>query len=598
MQHLSNIPTVIDPWTQEWADLLSLSIKDLFQLEDFTNVSLLEQFTNTPNIQSGHLAFPCFQLAKKVSQNPAQLAKNLKIACETKLQSKHSLFIKEFIAAGPYLNVVWNFSSLVNVWFQKLNEKTYFHQLYSRSRPPKCMLEYSQPNTHKEMHVGHMRNVCLGNSVVKLLRYCGMEVISSTYPGDVGTHVAKCLWYIHRFKSVAPKENLGAWLGSMYSKAHNLLEEERNTPSEETNRIELTNILNQIHRKDGPYYEEWLQTRIWSIELMKEVYLWLGVDFDYWYFESDVDESSMKLVDQYLAQGLFKLDQGAVGMDLSEENLGFVLLKKTDGHGLYATKDLELARKKFEDLKIEKSLYLVDVRQSLHFKQVFKVLEKMGFPQAKDCVHLPYEMVDLPSGPMSSRKGNIVPIQELMHEMQKSIIQEYLSQYQKEWTSEQINLTAQQVANGAIKYGMCRVDPQKKIIFDLKEWLRLDGNSGPYLQYTATRLNSILNRNAFLPNGPQSFSGLGLNIAEQDLLVKLLNFHSIVWMAGQKMAVHLVANYLFELSQTVNTFYVQSPILNEPDAQKRQDRLMIVWIAQKVLAKGLALLGIECPEKM
>jgi arginyl-tRNA synthetase len=591
MQHLSPIPSTIDPWAAEFSLLISQASQGAITADE-----VAEQLTKAPNADAGHLAFPCFQLSKKMGKNPAQVAQGLKQQIESTVSNGN--YVASVTAQGPYLNVYWKWNKLVNEWFVQLGEKNYFHHLYSRTRPPKCMLEYSQPNTHKEMHVGHMRNVCLGNALIKLLRYCGMEVISATYPGDVGTHVAKCLWYVHRFNAKAPKENLGAWLGSMYSKAHNLLEDEKNTPQEEKNRQELTEILNQIHQKSGPYYDEWLQTRVWSINLMKEVYDWLDVQFDLWYFESDVDESSLKLVDDYLAKGLFKVDDGAVGVDLKDENLGFVLLKKRDGHGLYATKDLELARKKFIDLKIEKNLYLVDVRQSLHFKQVFKVLELMGFSQAKDCVHLGYEMVELPSGAMSSRKGNIVPIGQLIDEMQQTIVQDYLAQYKSEWSAEQIQLTAKQVANGAIKYGMVRVDPQKKIIFDLKEWLRLDGNSGPYIQYTATRLSSILQRNQFDSAIPHDFSGADLNSAEVELLIKLLNFHQVVWTAGQKLSVHLVANYLFELSQAVNTFYVQSPILNEPLAQKRQDRLMLVWMAQKVLAKGLALLGIECPEKM
>ncbi|MDH4468369.1 MAG: arginine--tRNA ligase [Bacteriovoracaceae bacterium] len=594
--HLSSSPTVIDPWILEFSQVIQIASGE-------TNPDLHEQFTATPNFSAGHLAFPCFQLAKKLKISPAQVAEQLRAAAQKYLENNETIkYITSVKSVGPYLNVFWDFSKIMEDWIELVVAKKYFHQLYSKAVPPKTMLEYSQPNTHKEMHVGHMRNVCLGQAIVKVLRYCGMDVISATYPGDVGTHVAKCLWYIHKIKAKAPSEHKGAWLGSMYSQAHNLLEAERGTPSEEANRLALTNILQEIHSGQGSFFDEWKQTREWSITLMKQVYEWLNVDFDYWYFESDVDVPSLKLVDEYLAKGLFKIDEGAVGCDLSEDNLGFALLRKSDGNGLYATKDLELARRKFQEMQIEKSLYLVDVRQSLHFKQFFKILEKMGFEQSKDCVHLPYEMVELPSGAMSSRKGNIVPIEQLIDEMQETIVNEYLSHYKSEWSVEQIKKTAQQVANGAIKYGMVRVDPQKKIVFDLKEWLRLDGNSGPYLQYTATRLQSILSKNSFnieaTPKPRSSFLPENLNNAEVELIVKLMQFHNVVWQAGQKFAIHLVANYLFELSQAVNTFYVQSPIMNETNVDKRQDRLMIVWLSQAILAKGLALLGIECPEKM
>ena len=207
---------------------------------------------------------------------------------------------------------------------------------------------------------------------------------------------------------------------------------------------------------------------------MQAVYEWADVKFDSWYWESDVDASSVKLINEYYEKGLFVKDDGAIGIDLKAEKLGFCLLLKSDGTGLYATKDLELARRKFIDHKVEKSIYIVDNRQSLHFKQVFKTLEKMGFDNAKNCYHLQYEMVELSDGAMSSRKGNIVALQELIDQMVNTIKNHHLEKYKNDWSDAEIDSVANIVASGAIKYGMTRVDSNKKIIFDMDEWLKLD----------------------------------------------------------------------------------------------------------------------------
>ena len=232
------------------------------------------------------------------------------------------------------------------------------------------------------------------------------------------------------------------------------------------NRKELTEILKQIEKGEGQYFELWKQTKDWSVELMQEVYDWAKVSFDTWYWESDVDSSSVDLVKKYYEKGLFVKDDGAIGIDLSDDKLGFCLLLKSDGTGLYATKDLELARRKFEDQHVDHSVYVVDNRQALHFKQVFKTLEKMGFEKAKDCYHLQYEMVELPDGAMSSRKGNIVPIQSLIDQMVAKIENTYLEKYKGAWSQEEIDKTANMIASGAIKFGMNRIDPNKKIVFD------------------------------------------------------------------------------------------------------------------------------------
>jgi arginyl-tRNA synthetase len=576
-----------DFFRRELAEVVSAAIEKTFTIS-FSPEKAYELFGATPSKEAGDLAFPLFLVAKEARMNPAQAAKLLDEAI-TSVPS----FVISKKPMGPYLNFFYDFDKVaLRLIPDILSEKTFQQKLTETT--PRTMIEYSQPNTHKEMHVGHMRNLCLGDALIRLHRYCGFDIVASTFPGDVGTHVAKCLWYLKfHYKGEIPAQRKGAWLGSMYSTAHNKLEEERGTPQEADNREKLTMILKQLEQKSGEFYELWKETRQWSIDLMKEVYDWAQVKFDVWYWESEVDSDSVKLVKEYKNKGLFVEDQGAVGVNLEDYKLGFCMLLKTDGNGLYATKDIELARRKFQDYQIEKNIYVVDKRQEHHFKQVFKVLELMGFENAKKCYHLQYDFVELPDGAMSSRKGNIIPLQSLIENMVAMIKEQYLSRYNNEWSPEEIEKTAQTVAKGAIKYGMTRIDPSKKIVFDMKEWLKLDGESGPYIQYAYARINSMVNK-----LGSPASTQLKLETQqEKDLMATLMNFHHVVQQATEQYKPSVLTGYLYDLSRAYNSFYAECPVGSAPEPT-RSSRLMLSRATANVLKKGLSLLGIEAPERM
>ena len=542
----------------------------------------------TPNSKMGNIAFACFPLAKAFRANPAQISK---VLLENLTKSS---FIEKAITQGPYLNFFINTSELAKSIIPIISDKSFFKRTLTENSP-KTIIEYSQPNTHKELHVGHMRNLCLGDAIIKLHRYCGIPTISTTFPGDVGTHVAKCLWYYKKHnKDKPPAHRKGAWLGTLYTKGNNLLEQQKGTNLEDQNRTQLTQILKELHDESGEYYDLWKETRHWSVDLMQEVYKWANVEFDSWYWESDVDSSSVALVREYEKKGLFKQDQGAIGIDLSDDKLGFCILIKSDGTGLYATKDLELARRKFEDHKVEKSIYVVDNRQAHHFKQVFKVLEKMGFENAKNCYHLQYEMVELTDGAMSSRKGNIVPIQALIDEMQDKIKNDYLNKYKDQWPAEEIEQTAHIVASGAIKYGMTRVDSNKKIVFDMNEWLKLDGESGPYIQYVHARINSMLNK---LDKPTKiDYSSLTADV-EKNIILKLADFNSVVETTLDQYKTHILCGYLYDLAKLFNSFYAECPVASAED-RVRDARYALCEAVALTLNQGLALLGIQSPNRM
>ncbi len=562
-----------------------------------SEVEIYNALVEPPNPEMGHLAFGCFVIAKVLKKSPMVAATELKNVL-------HSISgVDSIEAAGPYLNIKFTSKALAQaVVVSALTGEMFKRKLTQYS--PKTMIEYSQPNTHKELHVGHMRNLCLGDSLIRLLRrsYGEEQIISSTFPGDVGTHVAKCLWYIKNhvgLAALAEKRNdplRGEWLGKMYSAANLKLEDEEKTSSYEKNKAELTEILKQLEAHQGEFYDLWKETRQWSIELMQKVYHWANVSFDRWYWESDVDADSVKTIKKYFAEGKLQESQGAIGLDFTSENLGFCLLLKSDGTGLYATKDIELARRKFEDFQIEKSIYVVDMRQALHFKQVFKSLEVLGFEQAKNCYHLQYNFVELPDGAMSSRKGNIVPLMLLVDKMRAHVKNEYLARYNGEWSQDEIEQTADTVAKGAIKYGMLRQDTNKKIVFDMNEWLKLDGESGPFIQYSFARINSLLKK--FGPATENFKSDLLKHPSEMKLMQHLMNFNSVIFSSAENYKPSTLCTYLYDTAKKFNVFYHECPIGNAEDQEIKKSRLALTAATGLVLKEGLALLGIPVPERM
>jgi len=544
-----------------------------------------------PNLEMGHFAFPCFKFSKDLQKSPKDIAQQV-----AENWKEHPSF-KKIQAAGPYINIFVNMDDFGQSCLKKIvSEKTLAQAEDAKSAP--YLVEYSQPNTHKELHVGHMRNLCYGQSLILMYKHFGNPVISCTFPGDVGTHVAKCLWYLKtKNEQPIPDSKRGQWLGEMYTKGNLLLEEEKGTEKEDQNRSELTKILKEIEQGQGEYFDLWQKTRSWSISLMKEVYAWAGATFDRWFWESEVDSPSVQLVQDFHKQGKLVEDQGALGLHLDDEKLGFCMLLKSDGNGLYSTKDLELARLKFQEYQPEKNIVVVDMRQELHFRQVFSCFERLGLGEKERCVHLKYNFVELPDGAMSSRKGNIIPIMELIENMKKVVTSEYLERYRGDWSDEEIDSTADQVAQGAIKYGMNRMDPNKKIVFDMKEWLRLDGESGPYIQYTVARLNSILNKLGDTNLDSAPWSALQTK-QEMELALHLSRFQTNIYRALQGNKTSGVCGYLYDLAKLTNTFYQACPIGKADSENQKSARLALVQVTKQALIRGLELLAIPAPARM
>ena len=461
-------------------NLISKLIVKLAEIDTIFKDINSENFTFPPNVQMGDLSLPVFDLAK---ENPAEFAAKM----AKKLGSNEVW--EKVEAKGPYLN----FYLKAEVWAKPIIESKPQPGKLGETKFPlgkggglqlgKVMIEYSQPNTHKEFHVGHLRNACIGSSLVKLYKFLGNKVIAANYMGDTGTHVSKCLWALQKFhKNEEPKGNKAEFLGKVYSEA---VQKTESNPDFEK---EVSAVSQKLESGDKELKKLWKKTRKWSLDEFDRIYKLLDIDFDVFYFESDMEKEGKKMLSKLLENKYIKEDQGAVIADLKEFDLDVLVLIKSDGTALYGIKDIPLAFKKVKKYKPDKMVYVVDARQKLYLQQIFKILDLLGLKQEK--IHVMYDFVNLKEGAMASRKGNVVSFDEFYKKMLQKSTEETKKRH-KDWDDERINEVAEKISLAAMKIGMLKFGNNKVITFDMDEALSFDGKTGPYLLYTAARINSI-----------------------------------------------------------------------------------------------------------
>ncbi|MFA6227603.1 MAG: arginine--tRNA ligase [Patescibacteria group bacterium] len=544
------------------------------------DISQLE-ITRPPEAAMGDLAVPCFYLTKLLRISPNQ------VALEIKQKIKLPTGVKSVSNFGPYLNFFLNEKHLAKAVISEVKKK---EDKYGRLpwKKEKVMIEYSQPNTHKEFHVGHLRNAVLGSALVNLYRFVGQKVIAVNYIGDIGSHVAKCLWALDKFhkKDPEPAEHKGQYLGRIYSEAV------QKTEASEKYRQEAQVVQKKLEAGDKYWTALWKKTRAWSLQEFDGIYKILGIKFDKFFFESEVEKPGKKIVAELLAQGVAEKSEGAIIIDLEQYGLKQFLLLKSDGTSLYSTKELALAKLKFDKYKIDASYVVVDSRQSFYFQQFFKTLEIMGFH--KKTKHIAYEFVTLPEGAMASRQGNVVLFEDLLAEM-AALAQAETAKRHSDWGKAEIASTAEKIALAAIKFSMLKVGKNSVIVFNPQEALSFDGYSGPYLQYTVTRINSILRKNKSISQTVDY--ALLADPAEKELLIKLAEFPQAINEAAQEFEPSTLGKYLFDLAKIFSSYYQEVPILNSED-KLRSARLALIAGVRQVLTNGLDLLGIETLERM
>jgi arginyl-tRNA synthetase len=353
-------------------------------------------------------------------------------------------------------------------------------------------------------------------------------------------------------------------------------------------------VLLALESKDPVWTKLWLETRRWSLVEFSELFDELGVQIERQYLESEVVDEGQKMVDDLLQKGVAKESQGAIVVDLEDKKMGVFLIRKSDGTSLYATKDLALAYLKHREYpKLDRSIVLVDSRQSLYFRQLFETLKMMGYPVATE--HVGYEFVTLKSGAMSSREGNVVTYQSFRDELLKKTREETLKRH-ADWNEGKIHYASWALAMAAVKFGMLRQDPEKIFTFDLEQALSFEGDTGPYVQYAAVRLGSILKKAGGAPVDGVDFSALK-EPSEKQLALALARFEDVVRKAAHELSPGMIAQWCVETAQLSNAFYRDVKVVDAPEPE-RSARLRLVQATRTVLSQGLEILGIPVPEEM
>ena len=474
------------------------------------------------------------------------------------------------------------------------------------------MVEYSSPNTNKPLHLGHVRNNLLGYSLSQILKANGHKVVKTNIVNDRGIHICKSMLAWKKWGENATPESAGKkgdhLIGDFYvafdkhykAELKEIMERENISEEEAEKKSALMAEAREMLRKWEAGDEEvrglWKMMNGWVYAGFDETYRRLGVDFDKIYYESDTYLEGKDLILGGIEKGImYRKDDGSVWADLTGDGLDHKLLLRADGTSVYMTQDIGTAKLRYQDFPIDKMIYVVGNEQNYHFQVLSLLLDKLGFKWGKDLTHFSYGMVELPEGKMKSREGTVVDADDLIDTMVASAAEMGAERF-AEMPAEESAEISRMVGLGALKYFLLKVDPRKNMLFNPKESIDFNGNTGPFIQYTYARIRSVIRKaEGFDPAvTPQSEP----NAKESVLIQKVADFPSVVAEAGRNYSPALIANYAYDLAKEYNQFYHDYSILREENEQKRNLRLLLSMTVGRTLKSAMSLLGIEMPERM
>ncbi|SDH58809.1 arginyl-tRNA synthetase [Chryseobacterium taeanense] len=572
-------------------------ILNVYQLKDIT----LEVQENKTEFE-GDFTIVTFPLVKQLKKNPESIGVELGQAL-----TEQTELLESFNVVKGFLNVkvknqffTDNFNALAEN-FDTIEKKN-----------STVMVEYSSPNTNKPLHLGHIRNNLLGFSVAQILEEAGYDVIKTQIINDRGIHICKSMLAWEKFGNGETPETTGTkgdkFVGNYYVK----FDQEY---KKEIAELVAQGVAEEQAKKDAPLMKEaqkmlldwengdekvrnlWNEMNSWVYKGFDETYKRLGVDFDQVQYESNTYILGKDLIQEGLDKGvLYQKEDGSVWCDLTDEGLDQKLLLRSDGTSVYMTQDLGTAVERFKQNDIQKLIYTVGNEQDYHFQVLFKILGKLGYSWADQLYHLSYGMVELPNGKMKSREGTVVDADELMQEMYEEAKLKSTEQGRLEGLSdEEKEKSYEKIGQAALKYFMLKVDPKKKMLFNPEESIDFNGNTGPFIQYTYARIQSLLAKANF---EYKKVDGVSLNEYEKALVMQLANYKVVVQRAAEVLSPALVANYVYDLVKTYNSFYQSNPIMNQEDENIKQIRLNLSDLTAKTIKKSLRLLGITTVNRM
>ena len=601
---------------QSLSSLVKAAVKSLYEI-DATDAQIQLQKTR-PEFE-GNITLVVFPFVKMARKAPAQVAAEIgEELAKSDLVAKYNAvqgFLNLSISDAFWIKQLEAIDADANYGRFERPSKTSFPSGEDREEAPLMMVEYSSPNTNKPLHLGHVRNNLLGYSIAQIQEANGWKVVKTNIVNDRGIHICKSMLAWLKFGNGETPESSGKkgdhLIGDYYVRFDKEYKaqiaelmakgmDEETAKREAPLMLEAQEMLRKWEANDPEVRGLWARMNEWVYAGFDETYRRMGVSFDKIYYESNTYLEGKSEVEKGLASGQFyRREDGSVWADLTKDGLDEKLLLRSDGTSVYMTQDIGTAKLRFQDFPIDKMVYVVGNEQEYHFKVLSILLDRLGFPFGKELVHFSYGMVELPNGKMKSREGTVVDADDLMDKMvedAKEISKDKVNTLQG-ITEDEANEIARKVGLGALKYFILKVDPRKNMLFNPAESIDFNGNTGPFIQYTYARIQSVLRK------ADGSITGDGLQVTVLDpkelgLIQRLCEYPSIVRTAGDEFSPAVLCNYAYALACDFNSFYHDLSILNEPDESKKALRLLLSANVAKVLRSAFALLGIEMPERM
>lgn len=587
-------------------ELLTTKIQEAVQANFEQQIDKVE-FQATRKDFEGDITMVVFPLLKIIKGNPVAIGNTI-----GEYLVKHVDIVEKFNVVQGFLNIVIADKYYTDIFEEAYQNKSFGqHQLEDEKA---IMVEYSSPNTNKPLHLGHIRNNLLGYSVAEILKASGNKVYKTQIINDRGIHICKSMLAWQKFGDGETPESTSLkgdkLVGNYYVKfdqeykkeiealvADGMAEDE--AKKQAPLMLEAQEMLRKWEAGDEEVVALWKKMNQWVYDGFAETYDNLGVDFDSYYYESDTYLLGKDVVEEGLEKGIFyKKEDGSVWIDLTDEGLDEKLVLRADGTAVYMTQDIGTAIQRVKDFPdISGMVYTVGNEQDYHFKVLFLILQKLSYDWAQQLYHLSYGMVDLPSGKMKSREGTVVDADDLMTEMTETAreISEELGKLDG-MSAEEKDKLYHTIGMGALKYYILKVDPKKRILFDPKESVDFNGNTGPFIQYTYARIQSILRKADFDYTQP-NYTGT-LEAKEKDLIKKMLEYPAVINLAAHTFSPAIIANYTYDLVKEYNSFYQSVSILGEIDEDKKMFRVQLSDKIGQIIQHAFSLLGIAVPERM
>lgn len=588
-------------------DTLTLHVKQAVKHIYNADLETVE-FQSTRKEFEGDITIVVFPMLRVVKGNPVQIGQAIGAYLEQELD-----LVTGFNVVKGFLNIVIS-NQFYQSWFNDIKAQATFGFEQPKQGDKAVMVEYSSPNTNKPLHLGHIRNNLLGYSVAEILKASGKKVYKTQIINDRGIHICKSMLAWKRYGNNETPESTGLkgdkLVGNYYVKFDQEYKKEiealkaKGMSEDDAKKqapllLEAQDMLLKWEAGDEDVVGLWKTMNQWVYDGFEVTYKNLGVDFDCYYYESDTYLLGKEFVAEGLKTGVFfKKEDGSVWCDLTDEGLDEKIVLRSDGTAVYMTQDIGTAIQRIKDYPdVGGLVYTVGNEQDYHFKVLFLILKKLGFDWAKNLFHLSYGMVDLPSGKMKSREGTVVDADDLVFEMAKTAgeISEELGKLDGYSASEKEDLYAT-IGLGALKYYILKVDPKKRILFDPKESIDFQGNTGPFIQYTYARIQSIIRKADF--DYSKEITDIALHDKEKSLLKQLQLFPETVQLAANQFSPAIIANYTYDLVKEFNSFYQNVSILGADNEQEKIFRVQLSQSVAQTIKNAFRLLGIAVPERM